>query len=279
MKSIVNAKWLNAHLDDPSVRVIDCRFELGKPNQGFDQYMENHISGAFYFDLEKDLSSPVGKHGGRHPLPNIERLVDKLSTAGIDSDTKIVAYDDQGGAMAARFWWLLKYLGHEQVYLLDGGFSKWLAHDYPTSNDIPSVERKEFRPNLQNQLLSNMNEVKQNLQTKKAYVLDSRDERRYAGLEEPIDRKAGHIPGALHYFWKNCIQDNNVWKTIDELTERFKAFNKDDGIIVYCGSGVTACPTIVALNDLGYQNVKLYIGSWSDWISYEDNPIALGKEE
>lgn len=279
MKNIVDVNWLNENLSNPSVRIIDCRFQLGNPSQGFNLYMKEHISGAYYFDLEKDLSFFASEHGGRHPMPDMDRIVDKLSTAGIDQNTKIVAYDDQDGMMASRFWWILKYLGHEHVYILNGGFRKWLNKGYPTSDDLPSINRKEFVPNLHPEMLSNMEEVKQNIITKKAIVIDSRDQKRYAGLEEPIDKKAGHIPGALHYFWKDSINEDNEWKSTNDLKEQFKTLPKDQSIIVYCGSGVSACPNIVALNELDFENVKLYIGSWSDWISYEENPIAVGIEE
>lgn len=278
MKNLVDVKWLNETIGDPSVRIIDCRFQLGNPSQGFDLYMKEHIPGAYYFDLEKDLSFFVNDHGGRHPMPNLDRLVDKLSTAGIDRATKVVAYDDQGGMMASRFWWLLKYLGHEHVYILNGGFQKWLSNGYPTTDDLPEVNRKEFVPKVHHEMLTGMEEVKENIFTKKASLIDSREQKRYAGLEEPIDKKAGHIPGAVNYFWKNCINDNNEWKSLDELKEQFNSVPNDQPIIVYCGSGVSACPNFVALKELGFENVKLYIGSWSDWISYEDNPIAAGIE-
>lgn len=278
MKNIVNVDWLYKNLEDPLIRIIDCRFELGNPGYGLNLYVKEHISNAFYFDLEKDLSTRPSEHGGRHPLPELDRLIDKLSTAGIDANTKVVAYDDQGGMMASRFWWLLKYLGHNEVYVLDGGFEKWQSKGYPITDEIPSVLRKEFHADIQHKLLSNVSEVKQIIETKKAHLLDSRAEDRYAGKNETIDKKAGHIPGALNYFWKDCLDKNNEWKSEADLKERFKRFNHDEQIIVYCGSGVSACPNIIALDEAGFNNIKLYIGSWSDWITYEDNPIAEGLE-
>lgn len=278
MKNIVTVDWLHERLEDPSVCVIDCRFELGNPGKGLSLYIKDHINGAFYFDLEKDMSKPREKHGGRHPLPVLERFIDKLSVAGIDAHTKVVAYDDQGGMMAARFWWLLKYLGHENVYVLDGGYSKWVEKGYPISEEIPSPSRKQFQVNIRPELLCNVDEVKNIIATKSGYLFDSRAEERYTGQKETIDHKAGHIPGAFNYFWKDCINEKNEWKSIDQLRERFQAFKQDDQIIVYCGSGVSACPNIIALDELGYNNVKLYLGSWSDWISYEDNPIAVGPQ-
>jgi len=279
MKNIVNVDWLYENMGDPSIRIIDCRFELGNPGHGFNQYIKEHISGAFYFDLEKDLASRAKEHGGRHPMPELDRIIDKLGAAGIDANTKVVAYDDQGSMMAARFWWLLKYLGHEKVYILDGGFKNWLSKGYPVTDEIPSVSRKEFKANIQHGLLSDVYEVKEIIETKKAILIDSRIEDRYAGKNETIDKKAGHIPGAHNYFWKNCLNAQEEWKAVDDLKDRFKKFKKDDEIIVYCGSGVSACPNIVALDELGFEHVKLYVGSWSDWITYEDNPIAVGLEK
>ncbi|HHW38585.1 MAG TPA: sulfurtransferase [Bacillales bacterium] len=278
MKNIVNVDWLYENLDNPSVRIVDCRFVLGSPAKGLDCYVKEHISGALYFDLEKDLSSKVMEHGGRHPMPELDRIIDKLSTAGIDADTIVVAYDDQGGTMAARFWWLLKYLGHEKVYVLDSSFSKWLSKGYPVNDEIPSSPRKEFQASIQYDLLSNVEEVKQNIETKKAHLIDSRAKDRFAGENETIDKKAGHIPGAVNYFWKDVIDEQNEWKSLAELKEQFKKLNSGDQIIVYCGSGVSACPNIMVLNELGFNNVKLYMGSWSDWITYDENPIAVGTE-
>ncbi|HHY73513.1 MAG TPA: sulfurtransferase [Bacillus bacterium] len=279
MKNIVNVDWLYENLENPNVIVIDCRFELGNPGHGLNLYIKEHISGAFYFDLEKDLSKRVEEHGGRHPMPELDRIIDKLGAAGIDANSKVVAYDDQGGMIASRFWWLLKYVGHDEVYILDGGFSKWVRKGYPITDDIPSVPRKQFQANIQQELLSNVDEVKQFVETKKGYLLDSRIEERYIGQNETIDKKAGHIPGALNYFWEDCLNEKNEWKSEEELKERFERFNKNDQIIVYCGSGVSACPNIIALDELGFTNVKLYMGSWSDWITYEEHPIAIGLEE
>ncbi|WP_102346502.1 sulfurtransferase [Bacillus sp. Marseille-P3661] len=276
MKNIVSVEWLHENLENPSIRIIDCRFHLDKPTEGLALYIEEHIPGALYFDLEKDLSSKVKAVGGRHPLPDIDTLVDKLSAAGIDNDTIVVAYDDQASMIASRLWWLLKYLGHTQVFVLDGGYFKWKSEGYPTTNDFQQFQRKEFSPVINSHFLADMSEVKENVRTEISCLIDSRELKRFEGIEEPIDHKAGHIPGALQYFWRDCLNENYVWKTLDELKNHFNQLSINASIIVYCGSGVSACPNILALDELGYNNTKLYIGSWSDWISYEDNPIELG---
>jgi thiosulfate/3-mercaptopyruvate sulfurtransferase len=278
MKYVVAKEWLANRLNDEQVRIIDCRYYMGDAPRGLKEYIRGHIPGALYFDLEMDLSSPVKEHGGRHPLPNIDELIEKLSSAGIDKDTVVVAYDSQASSMAARFWWILRYLGHEQVYVLDGGYEKWVESGYPITTDVPLYSRKTFVANLQPHLIATMEDVQKAIKDKSALLIDSREPKRYLGIEEPIDRVAGHIPGAKNYFWREGLTEDACWKASTEQEQRFKDIPKDQAVIVYCGSGVTACPNVLALTEAGYTNVRLYIGSWSDWISYPENPIAKGKK-
>ena len=277
VKHIVGIDWLSSRLTDSNVRIIDCRFQLGNPTYGLTEYVEEHIIGALYFDLEKDLSGQVQTHGGRHPLPQLEEFVDKLSHAGIDHSKTVVAYDDQGGAFASRLWWLLKFLGHEEVYVLDGGFSAWKEQNFPVTNEIPAIERAVFNPIVNRNMLVEVSDVKEAIKQDSATIIDSREQVRFLGIEEPIDKVAGHIPSAVNAFWKDGIEANGHWKNESDQKERFsQVVNVDKDIIVYCGSGVTACPNILSLSEAGYNNVKLYSGSWSDWITYDDNPIAKG---
>ncbi|MCP1162932.1 MULTISPECIES: sulfurtransferase [Bacillus] len=275
---IVTVEWLREHIEDENVRIIDCRFDLANPNWGREKYEEEHIPRALYFDLNLDLSSPVKEHGGRHPLPNIEEFADKLSQAGIDEHTTVIAYDSQAGANASRLWWLLNYVGHEKVYILDGGFPAWKENGLPVTKEIPVVKRKAFKENVQDHMLITMETVKENIHAgADVTLIDSREPKRYAGVEELVDPKAGHIPTAVNYFWKDGILQSGQFKNEAQQQERFQNLAKDKETIVYCGSGVTACPNILALKLAGFQNVKLYAGSWSDWISYPENQIA--KEE
>ena len=275
---IVTVEWLREHIEDENVRIIDCRFDLANPNWGREKYEEEHIPRALYFDLNLDLSSPVKEHGGRHPLPNIEEFADKLSQAGIDEHTIVIAYDSQAGANASRLWWLLNYVGHEKVYILDGGFPAWKENGLPVTKEIPVVKRKAFKENVQDHMLITMETVKENIHAgADVTLIDSREPKRYAGVEELVDPKAGHIPTAVNYFWKDGILQSGQFKNEVQQQERFQNLAKDKETIVYCGSGVTACPNILALKLAGFQNVKLYAGSWSDWISYPENQIA--KEE
>ncbi|MEK3757853.1 sulfurtransferase [Paenibacillus sp. FSL P4-0338] len=298
MDATVNKRWLLARLYEPEQTIVDCRFTLDKPGAGRDSYEQEHIPGAVYLDLELDLSAPVGEHGGRHPLPDPQVLAARLSKLGIGNDTRIVAYDDENGMNAARLWWLLRYLGHEQVYILEGGFSQWKEGKYPVTDHqlvrVPST----FTANVQPQMLAGVEEVREvsektvnNAGAKSGndvnvtdtvptlpVLIDSRANDRYHGQNETLDKKAGHIPGALNYFWKDTQNADGSWRSADELQEHFAGLSKDAEIIVYCGSGVTACPNILALEKAGFNNVRLYAGSWSDWISYEENPVATGKE-
>jgi thiosulfate/3-mercaptopyruvate sulfurtransferase len=277
--NLVSMEWLDEHLDDPYVKIVDCRFTLGKPESGLNEYTKLHIRGAFFLDLEKDLSAPKGEHGGRHPLPDVHELSKRLGEIGVHSDVKVVAYDDQGGAMASRLWWLLNYMGHREAYILNGSFSMWKKSGYPVTAQLPKSVPAEFKPAVQEDMLVTVDEVKNKLHKDGVVLIDSRDERRYLGIEEPIDAIAGHIPGAEHYFWQEGLSPEGLWMPGTTQKERFREVKPTDEVIVYCGSGVTACPNILALKEAGYTNLKLYAGSWSDWISYPDNPIETGKKE
>ncbi len=278
MKHIVSQSWLFEHGTDDHIVIADCRFTLGKPESGKQSYDIDHIPGAVYFDLESDLSGPVAKHGGRHPLPDVQELAVKLGQAGIHAGSTVVAYDDQGGAMASRLWWLLTYLGHDKVYLLDGGYTKWKEAGYPVTDEPALLHEAVFTPRVREDMAVSIEQVKAWLGKPGVALIDSREAKRYLGIEEPIDPVAGHIPGAKSYFWKDALDETGAWKNEAALAERFDGLRQAEEIIVYCGSGVTACPNVIALSEAGLKNVKLYPGSWSDWVSYPENPVATGEE-
>lgn len=278
MNNIVTMKWLLARLYEPDLVIVDCRFALGKPESGRVAYEESHIPRAVYLDLEKDLSSPITQHGGRHPLPELDQLAKRLGQSGIQGNSRVVIYDDQGGAMASRLWWLLKYTGHEQAYVMDEGFTAWKNASYPVTDEQPIVIPVPYEIKLKPDKLVLVDEVREALVQGTQTIIDSREPRRYAGVEEPLDTKAGHIPGAVNYFWKGVLDDSGHWKETETIREHFSDIPQDAEIIVYCGSGVTACPNVLALEEAGYGNVKLYAGSWSDWISYSENPVATGEK-
>ncbi|BCG59149.1 sulfurtransferase [Paenibacillus sp. URB8-2] len=281
MDAVVSTRWLLARMYEPELVIVDCRFLLSDPEAGRSAYLKDHIPGAVYLHLEEQLSAPVGTHGGRHPLPDPKELAADLGQAGINRDSVVVAYDDQGGAFASRLWWLLRYLGHDKVYVMDEGYSKWKSENFPVSDSQPIRIPTSYEPEIHPELLAGMEEVrKYSLESGSAspLLIDSREPRRYAGLEEPIDSKAGHIPGAVNRFWKDVLDEQGRWKDVAALKQHFADMDLDREVIVYCGSGVTACPNVLALHIAGYDKVRLYAGSWSDWISYDENLVASGEE-
>jgi len=261
--SIISAAELKIQLGKNTV-VLDCRFNLMDKSQGLLKYREGHLPGAYYFHLDQDLSSPVEQHGGRHPLPNFELLEKKLRNAGINSDNCVVLYDDSRMAYAARAWWLLTYMGHTQVRILDGGFNAWIA----SSGAIDRREPKQKMGNFRAQLQTNYTVHRNDIQTNAALCLiDSREKNRYLGIEEPIDPIAGHIPNAVNYFWQEVTNEQGFLKPIEWQIEHWSSIPSQKDIAVYCGSGVTACVNIFSLHLCGIKT-KLYPGSWSDWCSY-----------
>ncbi|MBU9711774.1 sulfurtransferase [Evansella tamaricis] len=276
-KNTISSEWLNNHLNDSNLIIVDCRFQLGQPTKGYKAFQEEHLPRAIYLDLEKDLSSPISQHGGRHPLPTVEKMVKTFSKAGIDQSKKVVIYDDQGGAMAARLWWMLKYLGHEQVFVLEEGFSHWKANGYPTSSQFSPTPETVFIPSVRKEMLVSMEEVRSKINDPDTLLIDSRSKERYTGEQEPIDPVAGHIPGAVLEDWQNRLSVNGTWKTKPLQRDSLQKYiDSEKDIIIYCGSGVTACANVLAFDEVGLKP-RLYAGSWSDWITYQDNPIARSK--
>jgi thiosulfate/3-mercaptopyruvate sulfurtransferase len=276
------ADWVLEQLGVNGTVIVDARYALNDSEAGKRAYAEAHIPGAYYVSLSEDLSSPKRPNGegGRHPLPEPRVLADVLGRIGIGNHTTVIAYDDQGGAMASRLRWLLQWLGHDgQVYLVEGGFAGWQAAGYPVSTDVPSlIEGVNFKVNVRDEMLVSQADVKARVGKAGTVVIDSREAPRYRGEVEPLDPKAGHIPGAINRFWNEGKCADGSWKSPEEQAERFADLSQDDEIIVYCGSGVTATPNVFALQDAGFRNVKLYAGSWSDWSSDSGNPIATGEE-
>lgn len=249
---------------------IDARSNLQQPDEGEEMYKQEHIPGAFYVHLERDLSSEVKKHGGNHPLPNIDTFAEMLRSFGVHNDTQIIVYGDGNDMFAPRALFLIYYAGHEQVVILDGGFPAWKRLGYPTSTKIPEKKNGTFQPNVKDNLIVHMEDVRK---SEDNTIIDSRAKERYEGKVEPLYAKAGHIPGAVNYFWEDIFRDDGTWKEKDELQAHFKQLRKRDEIIVSCGSGVSACANFIALKLCGYNRVKLYPGSFSDWISYPENEV------
>ncbi|MBE9113741.1 sulfurtransferase [Nodosilinea sp. LEGE 07298] len=266
--NLVTAAWLAQHLNDPNVVVVDCRFALADLHQGQQQYAAGHIPGAWHLDLNQDLSGPVQAHGGRHPLPDLETFGQRLSAIGVTSapPTLVVAYDDSRFAFAARLWWLLRYLGHDQVAVLDGGWSGWMQAGQPTTTERPTPRPGHFTPAPRPDWIVDIEAVRR--RDAETVLIDSRSPERYRGEVEPIDPVAGSIPGAVNYFWQNISSENGQLKSPEALAQHWAALDAADQVIVYCGSGVTACVNLLAQTLAGRQVAKLYVGGWSDWCSY-----------
>lgn len=247
--------------------LLDCRFSLPDPAAGRSAYLKGHIPGAHYLDLNGDLSGTPGVHGGRHPLPDPQRFVDTLAGLGIGPGTIVVAYDDSRLAFAARLWWLMRSLGFKPPRLLNGGYQAWLAAGgvaqttLPNPVGVPAGVAGAYRLRCDREGL-------RQAQARGAVVVDSREERRYLGLEEPIDPVAGHIPGAVNRPWLAVTDDSGRARSEAELAAHWADINGVEEVVVYCGSGVTACVNLFALALLGQDDATLYSGSWSDWCSW-----------
>jgi thiosulfate/3-mercaptopyruvate sulfurtransferase len=271
---IVPVSWLHNRLTEPKLVILDCRFSLADAQAGQRQYKSGHIPGAHYIDLNQDLSSPVGQHGGRHPLPNLAELAEKFAAMGIHSGgtqepTTVVVYDD-GLAIAPRCWWLLRYMGHDAVKVLDGGFKAWQAAGYEVTDEVPRGQaRGEFLPHVRSHWVVDINQVKAQKDLPGVVLIDSREGDRYRGEREPIDPIAGHIPGAINYPWTGIINAEGYFLPESVQQKRWAA-HQSDKMLVYCGSGVTACANLLSLEAAGIADAKLYVGSWSDWCSYLD---------
>ena len=277
MKNFISPRDLKDRLGDSNLVVVDTRFNLKDPTEGHKLFKEAHIPGAVYFDLDKDLSSPPQKHGGRHPLPEVEGLVRKLELAGIGDETSVVVYDDTMNVFAGRMWWLLKYLGHDDVKVLDGGLSVWEKAGFETTSELPHREAATFTPHPNPEMVADIEEVKRKLEDPNTVLIDARGPERYRGDDEPMDKRAGHIPSARNLPFAGNYENGKL-KDKDALKERFADVSDAKEVIVYCGSGVSAANNLLALEEVGVVGAKLYVGSWSDWSSYEDTPVATGEE-
>ncbi|TWT76819.1 3-mercaptopyruvate sulfurtransferase [Posidoniimonas polymericola] len=258
---------------------VDCRFALADPEAGRNRYAQGHIPGAVYAHLDDDLSSPIAETSGRHPLPTPEELAAKLGNWGIGQGVQVVAYDDAGGAFAARLWWLLKWLGHELAAVLDGGYPAWQAASLPTSTEPARPAPAMFAAQPDNALWLDAAAVQKAVDSGGAALLDARGAARYRGDEEPVDPVAGHVPGAINTPFAENLTADGAMRPAEELHARFApiaAGTGEGGVVHMCGSGVTACHNALAMAAVGLPMGRLYAGSWSEWIRDPDRPVAKG---
>ncbi|MBB2495097.1 sulfurtransferase [Aquipseudomonas ullengensis] len=278
---LLSADALHARLNAPGLVLLDCRFALDAPTYGSRSYAEAHIPGAQFADLEHDLSGPIHKGvTGRHPLPAVDELLDKLRSWGINQDSTVVLYDDGPGAFAARAWWLLAWLGkREGVYLLDGGLKAWKDAGLPLNDSQPTVAPGNFAGQADANLLLDAAQLQARLGSTDLTLLDARALPRFRGDVEPLDPVAGHIPGAQCAVFTDNLDSDGRFLPAAQLRQRFDALrgNKPvESLVAYCGSGVTACHNLFALSLSGYPLAPLYAGSWSEWITDPARPVATG---
>ena len=279
--TLISTQELFQHLDDPFWALMDCRFTLADPGRGRRDYLEAHIPGAIYVHLNEDLSAPpIPGITGRHPLPSLDQIVNNFSRWGIDKGVQVVVYDDtpgSSGAYAARLWWMLRYLGHDSVALLDGGWQRWQEEGRPQRSGLEVRPRRTFAPSLRSEMLANSADVEAMRQDSNCLVVDSRSPDRYRGENETIDPVAGHIPGAVSAPYAENFAVDGLFLPADQLRSRFAAILGNvlvDKTVFYCGSGVTAAVNLLALKHSGLGDARLYIGSWSEWITDPGHPIA-----
>ena len=280
LTTLVTTKQLVQHLDDPQWVVFDCRFILTDPEGGRRLYTQGHIPGARYAHLNDDLSSPLTARSGRHPLLDAETLAKKLGHWGVGEQTQVVVYDDSFGSMAVRLWWLLRWLGHDSVALLDGGFPRWKRDKYPVSTDLPAIQPAPFEARVNDKIWVSVDEVVAARSTACQHILDARPEDRFTGEREPLDKVAGHIPGSCNWSFEENLDLGGTFLPAEELRAAYlKLLNgaPPESIIHSCGSGVTACHNILAMEVAGLPGSRLYPGSWSEWITDPERPVETGE--
>jgi thiosulfate/3-mercaptopyruvate sulfurtransferase len=279
-KTVVSTEQLAQHLQDSGWVIFDCRFTLTNKDAGILAYQGSHIPGARYVHLDDDMSAPATEKNGRHPLPDAQLLSEKLSRWGVDGSKQVVVYDDSFGAMAVRMWWLLRWLGHDKVALLDGGLPKWLKEKRPMTAELPQLVPAKFVAQLHNEIQASTADVDRARKERCGLVIDARPEQRYTGEREPLDKVAGHIPGSVNWVFDENLDFDGTYLSAEELREAYlKLLNgiKPECVIHSCGSGVTACHNMLAMEIAGLPSGKLYPGSWSEWISDPSRPIATGE--
>jgi len=279
--NLISANELRSRTGDPEVRIIDCRFSLADPGAGRLAYTSGHIPGAVFADLDEDLAGPITPESGRHPLPDVTTLASTFGRLGIDDTINVVVYDGGDGALASRAWWLLRWLGHERVRLLDGGIDHWVSLEGQLRTGEEKVGAREFvaRPH-HDRVLTTAELASDPDAISTLRLIDARDAARFRGELEPIDPVAGHIPGSMNLPYPVSLKDDGTWKSKADLEALWLAVLGEDRSApwaVMCGSGVTACHLAISATEGGFADPRLYAGSWSEWIRDSDRPIGLGE--
>lgn len=274
---LVSVEELARHLDDPDWVVIDTRHELTQPEQGRNAWRAGHIPGAFHLHLDDDLAGPKTGRNGRHPLPDPVALAAKLSACGVAPGRQVVAYDDTGNCYAVRLWWLLRWMGHDRVALLDGGLKAWTAEGRPLETRTPASRAGNFTPHLNPDATVDRQHVLATREDARVRLIDARSPNRFHGENETLDPVGGHIPGADNRFWQLNLQPDGRFRPPEVLREQFAkllAGARAEDAIHSCGSGVTACHNLFAMALAGLDGGRLYPGSWSEWCAHPELPVS-----
>jgi thiosulfate/3-mercaptopyruvate sulfurtransferase len=280
--TLISTGALALHLDDPAFLLVDCRYKLDDAGWGAREYAAGHIPGAIYADLGHDLAGPVNGMNGRHPLPDPHTLAQTFGRFGVASGVQVVAYDQENGMYASRLWWLLRWLGHDTVAVLDGGFRKWTAENRPAASGVEQRAPSTFSGSPRAEMAVDVAAVAAMVDTPAWRLIDARAPERYRGDNEPIDKKAGHIPGAANHFYQANLDEQGLFRTPEQLREGLKdaiGETPADHVVCYCGSGVTACHNLLALEHAGIKGAKLYAGSWSEWSADPSRPVEKDKSD
>ena len=274
--TLISTTDLAAHLDDDVVVVVDCRFDLADVTAGRRSYEAAHIPGAVFADINEDLAAKPTGTNGRHPLPDPSAIITTLGRLGIAKETQVIAYDQDTGMYASRLWWMLRWMGHDAVAVLDGGYARWTAEGRSTTSGVERRQECVFRGAPNNGMVASIADV-----SAAPPLLDARAPERYRGDVEPIDRVAGHIPGARNHFYKDNLADDGTFRAPAELRAMFARSLGDtasEDLVCYCGSGVTACHNLLALEHAGLHGARLYPGSWSEWSSDPARPVERSEK-
>jgi thiosulfate/3-mercaptopyruvate sulfurtransferase len=274
--TLIGVSDLAKHLDDPDLVVFDCRHELANPGFGPKAYTDSHLPHARFAHLDRDLAAPLTGRNGRHPLPDPAAFMLWLGRMGVSNDKQVIGYDSAGGVYGSRLWWMLRWVGHRRVAVLDGGWQAWTGAGLPVTAELPSIKASVFKGRLDKSWVGT-DDVARHLGSPDMVLIDARSNDRYHGQNETIDPVAGHIPGALNRFFKDNLDARGFFKKPDELRAAFLPLigkAKAENVVHQCGSGVSACHNLLAMEIAGLKGSRLYPGSWSEWIADPAHPIA-----
>ena len=273
--TLISCDELAQHLNDPEWRILDCRHQLSDVGYGEKAYAEGHLPGAVFMHLDRDLSGPMNGHNGRHPLPDPWLLAGKMGAAGVGRQTQVVVYDDDGGMYAVRLWWLLRWMGHDRVAVLDGSIRQWISQGRPLTTDAPQCTPEAFEVELRDWVVTS-GQVEANLNTNDFCLIDARGPDRFRGENETMDPVGGHVPGARNRFFRDNL-DAGSFRPAAELRQEYLSILagvEPSQVVMYCGSGVTACHNLLAMEIAGLPGARLYAGSWSEWCADPRRRVA-----